>query len=75
MEHETGPGLKKFFQKIINSIFYGVMWMIAVATAGIYFKLGWKEEGTSVIYVIIFYVIALSTFFFLIRYLYRTWKD
>ena len=67
------PGVKKFFVKILNSIAHGLFWMMACAAAGIYFELGFTN-GKPLIYTILFYI-GMGLFFFLIRYLYKTWKD
>jgi hypothetical protein len=74
MEQESDPGVKKFFLKILNSISLVLLWMMACATAGIYFELGYTN-GKPLIYTILFYAAMLISFFLLIRYLYNTWKD
>lgn len=68
------PELRKFFQKIMSTLSYGLLWMIAMATAGIYFKLGWKTGDKPAIYVILFYAVALASLFLLLRYYYKLWK-
>ena len=72
-EKNWDPGVKRFFQKIINSISLTLLWMISCGTAGIYFELGYFR-GTPVIYTIIFYTVAVITLLLLIRYLVRTWS-
>ena len=74
MEQGWDPDVKKHFRKILNSISYGLIWMIASATAGLYYELGYSN-GKPVIYTIIFYVFMLGTLALLVRYLYKTWKD
>ncbi len=73
MERNWDPEVKKFFVKILNSIAWGLCWMIACATAGIYFELGYIS-GRPVIYPVIFYALMLISLFFLIRYFYKLWK-
>lgn len=68
-----GPEVTRYFRKIINSFSYGMMWLIAMATAGLFFGLALPEGGVQW-YNIVFYLLALATLFLLIRYLYRTWK-
>ena len=70
MESGWDPDVKKFLLKILNSISVVLMWMIASATAGIYYQLGY---GEPIIYTVIFYFLMVATFLLLIRYLYRTW--
>jgi hypothetical protein len=67
------PGVKKFFLKILNSFSLGLAWMLACATAGIYYKLGYFN-GQPVICNILFYISMLGTLLLLIRHLYKTWK-
>ncbi len=74
MEPSNDPGVKKFFIKILNSICMGLFWMMACATAGIYYKLGYLN-GKPLIYTILFYAGMLISLSLLIRYLYKIWKD
>jgi hypothetical protein len=74
MDQRWDPGVKKLFVKIINTVFLGLLWMISSATAGIYFELGYTN-GKPLIYTILFYAGMLISLLFLIRYLYKTWKD
>lgn len=74
MEQGWDPEIKRFFVKIMNSIAITLFWMMACATAGLYFQLAYSN-GKPVIYTIIFYFLMLATLFLLIRYLYRTWKN
>ena len=74
MEENWDPGVKKFFVKILNSIALGLLWMMACATAGIYYKLGYFN-GKPVIYTVLFYAAMLISLYLLIRYLYKIWKN
>ena len=74
MESGWDPDVKNFLLKILNSISLVLLWMIACATAGIYYQLGYTN-GNPVIYTIIFYIAMTATFIFLIRYLYKIWKN
>jgi hypothetical protein len=73
---ETGwdPLVKKYFRKIMNSFALGLLWMLAVMTAGLYFKLGFVAEGVRW-YNLVFYVFFAGSFGSLLWYYYRTWKD
>jgi hypothetical protein len=73
MQNSWDPEVKNFFVKIINSIAFGLIWMIACVTAGLYFELGYAN-GKPVIYTVIFYFAAIVSLIFLVRYLIRTWK-
>jgi hypothetical protein len=48
--------------------------MIACATAGIYFELGYTS-GKPVIYTILFYSAMFITLALLLRHLYKVWKS
>jgi hypothetical protein len=48
--------------------------MMACATAGIYFELGYTN-GKPLVYTILFYAGMLITLVLLIRYLYNKWKN
>ena len=74
MEQGWDPQVKNYFLKIIRTVSLGIMWMMACATAGIYFKLGYLNSR-PVIYTILFYAGMLITLALLIRYLYRTWRS
>lgn len=73
MEQGWDPDVKKFLVKVLNSISLVLMWMIACATAGIYFELGYTS-GKPVINALIFYSVMAITLFFLVRYLIQLWN-
>jgi hypothetical protein len=74
MQPNWDPDVKKFLLKVLNSVSMVLLWMIACATAGIYFELGYTD-GKPVIYTILFYAGMVITFVLLILYLYNKWKD
>jgi hypothetical protein len=71
MEQGWDPEVKQFFLRIINTVSWGLLWMMTCATAGLYFQLAYGKG----IYTVIFYVLMTATLFLLLRYLYRKWKD
>ena len=73
MERGWDPEVKKYFLKVLNSFFIGLIWLMAAATAGIYFELAYTA-GKPKIYTILFYVGLAISLFFLLRYYYRTWR-
>jgi len=73
MESGWDPEVKKYFRKIINSIFLGMMWLMSGVTAGLYFGLAYRSD-VSIFYNILYYVFLAGTLALLLRYLYRTWK-
>ena len=75
MQPNWDPDVKKFLLKVLNSISLVLLWMMACATAGIYFELGYTN-GKPLIYTILFYAgDADYSCSYLIRYLYNTWKS
>lgn len=73
MERGWDPEVKKYLKKIIQTISFGLLWLMTGVTAGIYFELG-SSNGKPVIYTILFYTGMLIGLLLLIRYLYSTWK-
>lgn len=73
MESGWDPDVKKYFRKVLNSISWGLIWMMAMVTAGIYFQFG--DSGQHpLIFTILFYVILLGSLLLLLYYYYRTWR-
>lgn len=76
-EFEQGgmdPQVKKYFRNIVSSFSFGMLWMLAMATMGIYYELGFVADGVRW-YNVVFYLIFLVTLFLLLRFLYRTWRS
>lgn len=72
MEQGWDPEVKKFFGKILNTISYGLIWIMTMAVLGLYFGFAYADDR-PVIYPILFYCFMAITLFFLIRYFYKTW--
>jgi hypothetical protein len=73
MEKGFDPEIKKYFRKILYSFSFGLLWMIANITAGIYYGLAYKSNRPF-IFTILFYMGLVLSLAFLLRYYYRTWK-
>lgn len=75
-EYNTGmdPEVKQYFRKIVKSFTAGLVWMIAVSTSGIFFRLGYVRDGARW-YNIVFYIFSLVSLFMMLRYLYNLWKE
>jgi hypothetical protein len=67
------PEIKKYFRKIINSFSVGALWLVCIATLGIFFQLGFIANGIKW-YNILFYFVFIISMLMLIRYYYRVWK-
>lgn len=74
-EYNSGmdPEIKKLFKKIVNSFSWGALWLLGIATLGIFFQLGVVTNGIRW-YNILFYLVLVSSLFLLIRYYFRAWK-
>lgn len=73
MEQGWDPEVKKYFRKILYSVFVGLLWMLACATAGIYYQLGYKDNK-PIAYTILFYIGMVVSLTFLVRWYYKIWK-
>lgn len=73
MEQGWDPEVKRFFRKVMSTLFYGLFWMMGISL-GLYFGLG-GGQGKPLYAVIIFYAFGIITLFLLLRYYYRIWKD
>jgi hypothetical protein len=74
-EYDQGmdPEVKRYFRKIINSFSFGLLWMIAVATIGLFLGFAIPEGGWHTANYI-FYGFALLTFMLLVRYYVKVWR-
>jgi len=67
------PEVTRYFKKILNSLFAGLMWMFINITAGIYFELAHSSVYPGYVHVL-FYVWLVMSLGLLLWYLYRVWK-
>lgn len=74
-EYNVGmdPELKKFFRKIVNSFSWGALWLLSIATLGIFFHLAIVSDGIRW-YNILFYFVFVASLFLLLRYYYKAWS-
>lgn len=68
------PDVERFFKLIAKSVFLGLFWILLVMIFGIYFRLMFFDEGIR-LENIIYYIAAATSFFFLLRYYLRIWKE
>lgn len=66
------PEVTKYFKKIINSLFAGLMWLFINITAGIYFELAYSKRFSSFVHILFFVWLGLSLFL-LLWYYYKVW--
>ena len=71
MEQGWDPEVKKYFRKILNTIGFGLLWLMAALTAGLYWGLA---HHSNKLYSVIFYTCFAISLFLLIRYYYRIWR-
>lgn len=74
-EYNTGmdPEIKRLFRKILNSFSWGALWLVGIASLGIFFQLGFVKDGVHW-YNILFYLFLISSLLILLRYYYKVWK-
>jgi hypothetical protein len=74
-EYSSGmdPEIKKLFKKILNSFSWGALWLVGIATLGIFFQLGFVTGGIRW-YNILFYLVSITSLLMLVRYYYKVWK-
>ncbi len=71
MEQGWDPEVTRYFKKIINTIAFGLLWMMSVLTAGFYFGLAYHPV---ILYTILFYAGFIISLLLLIRYYLHLWK-
>ena len=73
-EYDRGmdPEIKRYFRKIMNSFSLGLLWLLSITTAGLFFDLGVVHHGIHW-YNVVFYVIAIVSLVGLMRYYYKVW--
>jgi len=68
------PEVKRYFRKIVNSFSTGLLWLVCIVIAGLFFNLGIARNGVKW-YNAAFYVFAAVSFVGLMRYYYRIWSN
>jgi hypothetical protein len=74
-EYNSGmdPEVKRYFRKILNSFSWGLIWMLTLATSGLFFGLASFHQGIRW-YNILFYAVGATSLAGLIYYLYKVWS-
>jgi hypothetical protein len=73
MEDPGWDSVKKYFRKIMNSFALGLLWMLTVSTAGLYFKLAFVDQRLQWPNVV-FYLLTFLSFTVLVWYYIKLWK-
>ena len=55
--HGMDPEVKRYFKRIINSFSFASIWLLAVSTAGLFFRLAILKDGIRW-YNILFYILV-----------------
>jgi len=68
------PDAKKYLLKVLNSLFYGLVWLTLNVLGGLYWGYGIIEKKLSLSNILFFtwFLLSLLT---LLYYYYRTWKN
>ncbi|HWJ29069.1 MAG TPA: hypothetical protein VNS32_21170 [Flavisolibacter sp.] len=74
-EYNSGmdPELIRYFKKIMNSFSVLILWLLSMATLGLFFGFGIIYNYVHW-YNVLFYVIFLASLGGMVYYLYRTWR-
>jgi hypothetical protein len=72
VEQGWDPEVRKFFVKILNTISMGLIWLLAVFTAGLYFGLA---THPNIVFALSFYAGFVITLVLLVKYLLRLWRQ
>ena len=67
------PEVKRYFKRIMKSFSVACFWLLAISTAGLFFKLAIVRDGIQW-YNILYYVLSVITLMWLVIYLYKTWS-
>ena len=68
------PDVKKYLRKVLNSLFYGLLWLALNVLGGLYWEYG-TIHGKLSVYNILFYIWFALSLIALLYYYYRTWKS
>jgi hypothetical protein len=74
-EYNTGMDqeVKVYFRKIMKSFAAGLLWLLVMVTAGMFFRLGHVNKGWHW-YNVLFYGLLVLSLGLLLRYFYKVWK-
>lgn len=67
------PEVTKYFRKIMKSFGAALLWLMIMAVAGLYFRLGYFFNGWDW-YNGIFYFVSFVTLLLLLRFLFHVWQ-
>ncbi len=67
------PEVRRYFRKIVNSLVFGITWLMLIIGAGLFFDLAGIKNGVHW-YNIVFYVVAFVSFIYLLIYFIRVWR-
>lgn len=67
------PEVAKYFKKILNSLFAGLLWLLLNITGGIYYEFAFNDGGLTIVNVL-FYVWLIISLALLLWFYYRVWR-
>ena len=67
------PEVRRYFRKIMATVGAGLLWIMLMVVAGLYFRLGYFVNGLDW-YNGIFYVVFFVTLILVLRFLYNVWR-
>jgi hypothetical protein len=69
------PRMRRHLKKVLNSLFVGLFWLIAVMFFGIFLDAAFPIGGHVDAVNVAFYVFFVGSLAWIIRFYYRTWKS
>jgi len=74
MNPQTDNETLIYLKKIAKSVYLYVLWLVIFMLVGFYFNLFSTSEGTALVFVIIYYVLAVLSFAWMTRFIIKMWK-
>lgn len=74
MNPQTDNETLIYLKKIAKSVYLYVLWLVIFMLVGFYFNLFSTSEGTVLVFVIIYYVLAVLSFAWMTRFIIKMWK-
>lgn len=74
MNPKTDSETLIYLKKIAKSVYLYVLWLFVFMLIGFYFNLFATSEGTPLVFVILYYALAVLSFAWMTRFVIKMWK-
>ena len=68
------PEIRDFLKTVLKTISAGMLFLIFHMTVGLYFNWAFYQENIRIGNIIYYFILA-GSFFYMLFYLYKIWKD